>query len=157
MLKEGSSAPSFEAQDQNSKRHTLDDYRGKWLLLYFYPKDNTPGCTKEACVIRDTFDDFTKYNVAVLGVSADSVTSHSNFAQKHNLPFLLLSDPGKKILKAYQALRKKKLFGHEYEGILRVSYLINPSGKIAKVYPNVNPKQHAHEVLEDITALHSES
>jgi len=143
-LKEEEKAPSFVGIDQNGKKHQLSDYKGKWLLLYFYPKDNTPGCTKEACSFRDQFHDL-KGKVEVLGVSHDGLESHQRFAEKYKLPFLLLSDPKREIIKAYEA-----------NGFLftkRISYLINPQGKIAKIYTKVSPGQHAEEVLKDYEGL----
>ncbi len=143
-LKEGEKAPHFVALDQNGKKHQLSDYKGKWLLLYFYPKDNTPGCTKEACSFRDQFHDL-KGKVEVLGVSHDGLESHQRFAEKYKLPFLLLSDPKREIIKAYEA-----------NGFLftkRISYLVNPQGKIAKIYAKVSPGQHAEEVLKDYESL----
>lgn len=139
-LKEGDKAPNFAALDQNGKQHTLAGYRGKWILLYFYPKDSTPGCTKEACSFRDEFSDL-KGKVEVLGVSHDRVESHAKFASKHQLPFALLSDPQKKIIEDYGA---KGFFFTK-----RISYLIDPEGRIAKAYPSVSPARHAREVLED--------
>lgn len=136
-------APSFQALDQNNKIHNLVDYFGQWLLLYFYPKDNTPGCTKEACAIRDSYDDFKKIKAQVLGVSTDSIKSHINFATKLNLPFPILSDPDKKISKAYNSLGLNR----------RKSYLINPEGKIARIYLKVMPEDHAKEVLSDLSIL----
>lgn len=146
----GDSAPDFSLPDQTGKTHTLADYRGRWLLLYFYPRDLTPGCTVEACTIRDSFADFEARNAAVLGVSADSVASHQKFAQKHGLPFPLLADTEKVLCEAYGVWGKKKFMGREYMGISRVSFLIDPAGTIAKVYDPVKPSEHAGEVLADI-------
>lgn len=153
MLKEGTKAPIFTALDQNNEQHTLFQYKGSWLMLYFYPKDNTPGCTKEACSIRDVWQEFKEKGITVLGVSADSVKSHKRFADLFTLPFPLLSDPEKKIIRDYEALGVKKMFGREYEGIFRITYLINPEGKIAKAYPKVKPNIHADEILQDIAQL----
>jgi len=146
-------AIDFSLTDQNGKVHKLSSYRGSWVLLYFYPKDDTPGCTKEACGFRDSLNELKKHNVVVLGVSADSVTSHQKFAQKYNLNFPLLSDEKKEVIKAYDAWGKKKFMGKEFEGILRVSFLINPEGDIVKKYDKVKPEIHAEEVLEDIKKL----
>lgn len=143
-IKEGQQAPDFAALDQNGKQHRLADYKGKWVLIYFYPKDDTPGCTKEACNFRDEFSEL-KGKVEVLGVSHDRVESHAKFAAKHRLPFTLLSDPQKKIIEAYEA---KGFFFTK-----RISYLINPAGKIAKIYSSVKPAKHAHEVLLDYNKL----
>ena len=152
-LKVGDRAPEFTLPDQNDEMHSLKDVKGKWVLIYFYPRDNTPGCTKEACAIRDVFPDFGKLNALVYGVSADSVASHKKFAQKQKLPFTLLSDSDKKMLKDYGALGKKKMMGREYMGIFRMSFLIDPMGKIAKIYEKVKPPVHAAEVLEDLKEL----
>lgn len=146
----GEGAPSFSLPDQDGKVHTLADYRGRYVLLYFYPKDDTPGCTKEACAIRDADPDFSTLDAIVLGVSADSVKSHKKFAEKYELHFPLLADEKKEVVHAYGVWGLKKFMGREYEGILRVSFLINPEGKIAKVYDPVKPELHAKEVLADL-------
>jgi peroxiredoxin Q/BCP len=146
-------AIDFSLTDQNGKVHKLSSYRGSWVLLYFYPKDDTPGCTKEACGFRDHLNDLKKHDIVVLGVSADSVASHQKFAQKYNLNFPLLADEKKEVIKAYGAWGKKKFMGKEFEGILRVSFLINPEGDIVKKYDKVKPEIHAGEVLEDIKKL----
>ena len=146
-------APLFTLPDQNGKEHSLVDYAGKWVLLYFYPKDDTPGCTKEACAIRDSFPNFKKLKITVLGVSVDSAASHKKFEKKYKLPFTLLSDDKKKVVKKYGVWGKKKFMGREYEGTLRTSFLIDPKGKIAKLYEDVNPVLHAEEVLRDMKVL----
>lgn len=156
MLTVNSKAPDFSAPDQNDLTHTLADYRGQWLLLYFYPKDDTPGCTKEACTIQENFPDFTQLNIAVLGVSKDTVKSHAKFATKYNLTFPLLADPNRTIIKAYQAQVNKKMFGKTYLGTARVSYLIRPDGTIAKTYDKVNPTTHAQQLLQDIKQLQTQ-
>lgn len=143
MLKIGMVAPNFQAPDQNNNLHKLSDYFGNWLLLYFYPRDNTPGCTTEACVIRDNFSEFKKFKAVVLGVSTNSISSHEKFATKLSLPFPLLADTDKKITKDYEASGLFK----------RISYLIGPDGKIAKTYEKVKPQEHAIEVLRDLEAL----
>jgi peroxiredoxin Q/BCP len=153
MLEIGKIAPAFDLPDQDGRNHKLSDYSGKWVLVYFYPKDNTPGCTKEACSIRDYWSDFGKVGAVVLGVSKDSVKSHRSFADKHSLPFTLLSDESTEMIQAYEAWQKKKMAGREYMGIVRISYLIDPSGKIAKVYAKVKPPEHAAEVLADLKEL----
>jgi peroxiredoxin Q/BCP len=152
-IKEGSSAPDFTLADQDNAMRTLSDYRGKWVLLYFYPKDDTPGCTKEACMIRDAFPDFGALGITVLGVSTDSAASHKKFSEKYGLPFTLLADTEKKAVQAYGVWGKKKFMGREYEGTLRTSFLIDPRGIVAKVYENVKPEVHAGEVLADLAAL----
>lgn len=140
MLKVGTKAPHFFASDQTGKEHQLADYAGRWVLLYFYPRDNTPGCTAEACTLRDNYSQFTKAGVTILGVSADSVASHDKFAAKFQLPFTLLADSEKKLIKAYEA-----------DGLFkRISYLINPAGEIIKAYEKVKPTEHAAEVLKDM-------
>ena len=146
-------APLFTLPDQNGKEHSLVDYADKWVLLYFYPKDDTPGCTKEACAIRDSFPNFKKLKITVLGVSVDSAASHKKFEKKYKLPFTLLSDDKKKVVKKYGVWGKKKFMGREYEGTLRTSFLIDPKGKIAKVYEDVKPEKHAEEVLRDLKRL----
>ncbi|KAA0205696.1 thioredoxin-dependent thiol peroxidase [Candidatus Uhrbacteria bacterium] len=153
MLKAGSKAPDFTLPDQNGEMHSLKDVKRKWLLLYFYPKDDTPGCTVEACTIRDNFGAFKKAGITVWGVSADPVKKHAKFAEKYELPFTLLSDEEKGMLKAYGVWAKKKFMGREYMGIFRNSFLIDPNGKIAKIYEGVKPAEHAEEVLADVKAL----
>ena len=153
MLKVNSVAPAFSLPDQNGKIHALKDYLGQWVLLYFYPKDDTTGCTKEACGIRDAFPNFKKLKLNVLGVSVDSVKSHKKFVDKYDLPFTLLADEDKKLVNKYKVWAKKKFMGREYMGTLRTSFLIDPKGKIAKVYEKVNPVIHAEEVLEDLKSL----
>lgn len=146
----GSLAPDFTLLDQDGMPHTLSDYRGKRVLLYFYPKDDTPGCTKEACILRDALPDFTKLDAVVFGVSADSVKSHKKFADKYGLPFLLLADEKKEVVNAYGVWGRKKMMGREYDGIFRTSFLIAPDGTIKKVYENVKPETHAADVLKDL-------
>ncbi len=153
QLKENQKAPSFSLSDQDGKIHKLADYKGQWVLLYFYPKDDTPGCTKEACMIRDNFPEFKKLKVQVFGVSADSAAKHAKFATKYKLPFTLLADEQKEVIEKYGVWTKKKFMGREYMGILRTSFLIDPDGKIAKIYENVKPPVHAEEVLADLKQL----
>ncbi len=146
-------APDFTLPDQDGREHSLSDYRGQWVLLYFYPKDDTPGCTKEACSIRDAFPHFESLNIKVLGVSADPVESHKEFAEKHHLPFTLLADPHKKAINHYGVWGKRSFMGREYEGTLRSSFLIDPTGTIEKIYVDVKPEKHAEEVLDDLKRL----
>jgi peroxiredoxin Q/BCP len=153
ILKEGTKAPAFNLPDQNGEKHSLSTYKGQWVLVYFYPKDDTPGCTKEACAIRDNFPAFNKLKIKVFGVSKDSVASHLKFAGQYDLPFTLLSDEELDMLKKYGVWQKKKMAGREYMGIVRISYLIDPKGKVAKAYPKVKPPEHAEQVLEDLKAL----
>ena len=152
-IKEKQTAPDFALFDQDGDKHKLSDYKGKWVLLYFYPKDNTTGCTKEACMIRDELPNFKKLKTIVLGVSADSVKSHKKFADKYGLPFTLLSDEDKKVLNKYGVWAEKSMYGRKYMGTLRTSFLIDPKGKIAKVYQKVKPETHAEEVKNDVIIL----
>ena len=149
----GSPAPDFTLPDQEGKEHTLSGYAGKWVLLYFYPKDDTPGCTIEACAIRDQFKDFKDIGAIVLGVSTDSVASHKKFADAYALPFTLLSDAHKEVVGRYGVFGEKKFMGKTYMGTNRTSFLINPSLAIAKVYEKVRPETHAAEVISDLKAL----
>lgn len=149
----GSPAPGFTLQDQDGAEHSLADYRGKWLLLYFYPKDDTPGCTIEACGLRDQFKDFSRIGAEVVGVSTDSAGSHKKFAEKFELPFTLLADVHKEVVGAYGVFGEKKMMGRTYMGTRRTSFLIDPSGKVAKVYEKVKPETHAAEVIADLKAL----
>lgn len=153
MPKVGELAPDFSLPDQDGTIHTLSAYRGRFVLLYFYPKDDTPGCTKEACALRDADPDFSKLDGVVLGVSADSVKSHKKFAEKYELKFPLLADENKAVVNAYGVWGLKKFMGREYEGIFRNSFLIGPDGTIKKVYEKVKPELHAQEVLEDLKSL----
>ena len=143
MLKVNTKAPQFSAYDQNNYKHSLTDYTNKYVILYFYPKDDTPGCTTEACGIRDNYLKLQEKAV-VIGVSKDSVLSHKEFAEKYHLPFTLLSDPEKEIIKAYDA-----------DGAFtqRITYLIDPKGIIVKTYPKVNPAMHAQEILNDLNSI----
>ncbi len=150
MIPLNTPAPQFSLADQTGKIHKLSDYKGKWVLVYFYPKDDTPGCTIEACTIRDNMAGFEKANAVVLGISADSPESHAKFAQKYNLPFTLLADESKEVVKAYDSWAPKKMFGKEFLGIKRNSFLINPEGILVKVYEGVKPQEHAEEVLQDM-------
>lgn len=147
-LRVGQTAPVFSLPDQDGNIHQLKDYRGGWVLLYFYPKDDTPGCTKEACDIRDRFPDFRKLKIQVLGVSVDPVKMHKKFSGKYHLPFTLLSDEQKTLVKQYGVWGKKKFMGREYDGTFRTSFFIDPSGKIAHIYEKVKPETHAEQILE---------
>lgn len=150
MIKIGQKATPFTLSDQDGKIHRLKDYLGKKVLLYFYPKDDTPGCTVEACSFRDGYNEFKKLGLIILGVSADSVKSHKKFSDKFSLPFPLLSDEDKKVCMAYGVWGKKKFMGREYMGITRSSFLIDEKGKIAKIYNEVKPPVHAEEVKGDV-------
>ncbi len=151
MLTPGTLAPHFALFDQNGETHELSAYRGRKVVLYFYPKDDTPGCTKEACAIADVYGDFERLGVTVFGVSADSPESHRAFAEKYSLPFTLLSDPERAVIKAYGAYQETDPSG---SGIhtRRVTYLIDEEGNIAKAYPEVDPATHALEILKDLAA-----
>lgn len=142
MLQTNTLAPDFELQDQDGKTHKLSDYKGSNVLIYFYPKDDTPGCTKEACSLRDNYEQFSKLDLQIFGISADSVESHKKFADKYHLPFTLLADTEKKVTKLYGA-----------DGLIfinRISFLINKEGEIIKTYPKVDPSTHAAEIYEDL-------
>jgi|SRR3989338_8538707 len=149
-LKIGIKAPDFKLPDQYGKVHKLSDYKGKWVLLYFYPKDNTSGCTVEACSMRDNMSNFENMKTVVLGVSVDSVQSHDKFSKKYELSFPILSDSDKKVVQLYGVWRQKKMMGHEYMGTVRTSFLIDPKGKISKIYEGVKPEIHTKEVLKDL-------
>jgi len=146
-LTEGMPAPPFEGVDQNGNTIRLQDLRGRKVILYFYPKDDTPGCTKEACNLRDNYAALQEAGYTIIGVSADTIESHKKFAEKYNLPFSLIADPEKKIISAYQAWGKKKLYGKEYEGTLRITYIIDENGVISRIIKNVKPEQHASQIL----------
>lgn len=150
MLEKGTSAPDFELDDQDGNPVSLADFKGKKILLWFYPKASTPGCTIEGQEFRDEFQKFQEKNTVILGMSADSVKSQKNFCEKQNFPFSLVSDPEKTTIRKYEAIGLKKMYGREYEGIFRISYLIDENGFIQKTYGKVKPKEHAKEVLEDL-------
>lgn len=152
-IREGARAPAITLPDQSGTTRRLADHAGEWVLVYFYPKDDTPGCTVEACGIRDAWKDYERAGVRVLGISADSARKHERFAAKYSLPFTLLADEEKKVIQAYGAWGRKKFMGREFDGILRISYLVDPQGVVAKVYPKVKPADHAAEVLADVAAL----
>ncbi len=143
-----SEAPNFEAPDQAGQLVRLRDLRGKWVVLYFYPRDNTPGCTKEACSFRDNHEEIQEFGAVVLGVSGDSEESHRKFAEKHNLPFQLLVDDDHSIARAYGAWGTKNMYGRTFEGVIRSTFIISPDGRIAKIWPKVKPATHGEEVLQ---------
>jgi peroxiredoxin Q/BCP len=147
LLAPGDKAPAFKATNQSGEKISLSDFKGQRLVLYFYPKDDTPGCTKEACSFRDGWAQFRRRKIAVLGVSADDEKSHRKFAGKFSLPFPLLADTEKAIAKAYGAWGEKSMYGRKYMGIHRVTYLIDEKGRIAAVWPKVKPDGHAEEIL----------
>ena len=146
-IQENITAPDFTLPDENGVEHKLSDYRGKPVLLYFYPKDNTSGCTTEACNFRDDYSDYENSDVIILGVSPDSSKSHLKFKEKYALPFTLLADEGHKVCDLYGVWGLKKFMGREYEGVFRTSFLINAEGVIQKVFENVKPTSHSKEVL----------
>lgn len=152
-IKIGAKAPAINLPDQDGKQQKLADYLGQWVLVYFYPKDDTPGCTTEACSLRDNLPKLGKLKVKVFGISADSVASHKKFADKYKLPFTLLADVDKTVVEKYGVWAEKSMYGRKYFGTLRNSYLINPEGKIAKIYEKVKPAVHADEVLADLKEL----
>lgn len=147
MMQAGSPAPAFSLPDQDGKTVSLADLKGRWVVLYFYPRDDTPGCTKEACAFRDHFAEFKKQGVIVLGVSTDSAKSHDKFIAKYQLPFTLLVDDEKKIVEAYGVWGEKSFLGKKYLGTHRVTFLVGPDGRIRKVWPKVKPERHVPEVL----------
>lgn len=148
MLEEGKKAPQFTLKDQSGKSVSLKDFLGKKVVLYFYPKDDTPGCTKEACNFRDDFKEIKKENAVILGVSADSETRHKKFAEKYKLPFTLLSDENKKVLEKYGVWQEKSMYGRKYMGIVRSTFIIDEKGKLKKIFPKVKVTNHNKEVLE---------
>lgn len=147
MLKAGDPAPDFTLTSDGGQEVSLSDYRGQKVVLYFYPKDDTPGCTAEACAFRDDHSDIVAAGAAVLGISPDTIKSHDRFKAKYNLPFALLSDPDHRVADMYGAWGEKKMFGKAYEGILRSTFIVDEEGKIVKVFPKVTPKDHSREVL----------
>ena len=149
----GQPAPDFTLSDQVGTSHHLAAYRGQWVLVYFYPKDDTPGCTKEACGIRDRFSEFKNIKAVVFGISADSVESHKKFSDKFQLPFPLLADTQQQVVQAYGVWGEKQFMGKTYMGISRTSFLIDPKGIVAKIYPKVKPEEHTEEILQDLAQL----
>lgn len=149
-LKPGDLAPDFTLPDANGNLVSLAEFRGKRVVLYFYPRDNTPGCTKEACGFRDAYPDYEAEDVVVLGISTDDAKSHTKFIQKFNLPFSLLSDADAQVATAYDSYGLKKFMGKEYMGVIRNTFIISPDGKIEKIYLKVKPEQHAADILSDL-------
>lgn len=148
-LKAGDKAPDFKAKDQNGDLISLKDFKGKKLVLYFYPKDDTPSCTNEACNLRDNFTELKKKGYAVIGVSADEEKKHKKFIAKYNLPFPLIADTDKKVIEAYDVWGEKKFMGRIYDGIVRTTFVINEKGKIEKVITDVNTKNHTEQIFEE--------
>jgi peroxiredoxin Q/BCP len=148
VLKEGMKAPDFRGTDQQGNRISLGDLKGRKLILYFYPKDDTPGCTAEACNLRDNYKELTDRGFRVIGVSADTEKSHQKFISKYTLPFNLISDTEKSVLKAYGAWGIKKMYGKQYEGILRKTFIIDEKGTIIRIFDKVDTKNHTEQILE---------
>ena len=153
MLKEGTKAPDFALADKDGNIVKLEDFAGKKLVLYFYPKDNTPGCTRQACAFASLYDGFKDKDVAVVGVSKDSAASHQKFAEKYNLPFVLLSDPELEAIKAYDVWQEKKMYGKVSFGVVRTTYVIDEKGMIEKTMPKVKPDTNAIDILEYLGKL----
>jgi len=148
MVKEGEAAPEFEARDAEGNTVRLSDLRGQKVALYFYPKDDTPGCTKEACSLRDGHSELTSRGIKVIGVSTDDEKSHRKFAEKYSLPFTLLADTDHKVADAYGVYGEKKFMGRTYDGVHRKTFLIDEQGRVRKVFDKVNVEEHADEVLK---------
>ena len=148
MLEVGVKAPDFKLLDKDGNEVSLSDFKNKKVVVYFYTRDNTPGCTKQACAFRDSYNEFQEKDVVVIGISKDSVKSHGNFATKHELPFILLSDPDLEAIKAYDVWQEKKLYGKVSMGVVRTTYLIDENGMIEKVYNKVKTDKNAGEILE---------
>ena len=152
MLEVGTKAPEFTLPDKDGNPVSLTDFAGKKVVLYFYPKDNTPSCTRQACAFAEAYEEFKKINAVVIGVSKDSVASHQKFAEKHGLPFILLSDPELTAIQAYGVWQEKKLYGKVSMGVVRSTFVINENGMIEKAMPKVKPDTNAAEILEYLTA-----
>ena len=148
MLEIGAKAPDFTLKDKDGNAVSLSDFAGKKVVLYFYPKDNTPGCTRQACAFATNYDRFREKDIAVIGISKDSVASHQKFAEKYNLPFVLLSDPELTAIQAYGVWQEKKLYGKVSMGVVRTTFIIDENGRIEKVMPKVKPDTNAAEILE---------
>jgi thioredoxin-dependent peroxiredoxin len=148
MIAEGKKAPAFKLKDQDGKSYSLKDFSGKKIVLYFYPKDNTSGCTKEACSFRDSYSEIKKQNAVVIGISGDSETSHKKFADKNELQFTLLSDESKEILEKFEVWKEKSMYGKKYMGIERTTFIIDEGGIIKKIFHKVKVDKHIDEVLE---------
>ena len=152
MLEVGTKAPDFTLSDKNGEAVSLSDFAGKKIVLYFYPRDNTPGCSRQAAAFAEKYDDFSAQNVVVIGISKDSAASHLKFAEKYNLPFVLLSDPELKVIQAYDVWKEKKMYGKLSFGVVRSTYIIDEQGVIEKVMPKVKPDTNAAEILEYLAA-----
>lgn len=152
MIEEGQKAPNFILPDENGNEVSLNSFQGKKVVLYFYPKDNTPGCTKEACSFRDSFPEFENVNAVILGVSGDYAASHKKFKEKYELPFTLLSDENKEVLEKYGVWKEKNKFGKKYRGVERTTVIIDEDGNIQKIFPKVKVNRHTEEVLKEINS-----
>ena len=148
MVSENDAAPEFTMQDQDGAEHSLSDYRGRKVVLYFYPKDDTPGCTTQACDIRDRWGELQQTGAAILGVSPDTVASHAKFRDKFSLPFTLLADPDHAVAEAYGVWQEKSMYGRKYMGVERSTFVIDEKGNVARVFPKVKPQEHVERLLE---------
>lgn len=153
MVEVGKLAPNFSLFDSNGVRVSLDDFKGRKVVLYFYPKDMTSGCTKEACDFRDFFPNFKKIKTAIIGISPDSIESHKKFINKYNLPFILLSDEKKEVIQKYGVWKEKTLYGKKYMGVERTTFILDEKGKIVKIFPRVKVNGHAEEVLKMLKSI----
>lgn len=150
MLEAGMIAPDFALLDSEGREHKLSDYLGRKIVLYFYPKDNTPGCTRQACAFASAYDEFRRRDIVVIGISRDSVASHKRFSEKYNLPFILLSDPDLVAIQSYGVWQEKKLYGKTSFGVVRTTFIIDETGKISAVMPKVKPDTNAGEILDNL-------
>ena len=148
MLSIGTKAPEFTLEDKDGNKVSMSDFKGKKVVVYFYPKDNTPGCTRQACAFRNAYDGFKKEDIQVIGISKDSIKSHQKFAEKHELPFILLSDPDLVAIKAFDVWEEKKIYGETALGVVRATYIIDENGIIEKVFEKAKPDTNAQEILE---------
>ena len=148
MLSIGKKAPEFTLEDKDGNKVSMSDFKGKKVVVYFYPKDNTPGCTRQACAFRNAYDGFKKEDIQVIGISKDSIKSHQKFAEKHELPFILLSDPDLVAIKAFDVWKEKKMYGKTALGVVRATYIIDENGIIEKVFEKAKPDTNAQEILE---------
>ncbi|TQX31056.1 thioredoxin-dependent thiol peroxidase [Clostridioides difficile] len=148
MLSIGTKAPEFTLEDKDGNKVSISDFKGKKVVVYFYPKDNTPGCTRQVCAFRNAYDGFKKEDVQVIGISKDSIKSHQKFAEKHELPFILLSDPDLVAIKAFDVWKEKKMYGKTALGVVRATYIIDENGIIEKVFEKAKPDTNAQEILE---------
>lgn len=148
MLSIGTKAPEFTLEDKDGNKVSMSDFKGKKVVVYFYPKDNTPGCTRQACAFRNAYDGFKKEDIQVIGISKDSIKSHQKFAEKHELPFILLSDPDLVAIKAFDVWKEKKMYGKTALGVVRATYIIDENGIIEKVFEKAKPDINAQEILE---------